>query len=52
MAGFADYADYDALGLAELVRRKEVTPLELTQAGLNAIAALNPKLTALVMVLE
>ena len=52
MAGFADYADYDALGLAELVRRKEVTPLELTQAGLDAIAVLNPKLNALVMVLE
>ena len=52
MAGFADYADYDALGLAELVRRQEVTPLELTQAGLDAIAALNPKLNALVMVLE
>ena len=52
MAGFADYADYDALGLAELVRRQEVTPLELTQAGLDAIAALNPKLNALVMVLD
>ena len=52
MAGFADYADYDTLGLAELVRRQEVTPLELTRAGLDAIAALNPKLNALVMVLE
>ena len=26
MSGFADYEHYDALGLAELVRRKQITP--------------------------
>ena len=30
-----DYADYDALGLAELVRKKAVTPSELLQAALD-----------------
>jgi hypothetical protein len=29
MAGFAEYEAYDGLGLADLVRRHEVTPEEL-----------------------
>ena len=29
MAGFAEYEAYDGLGLAELVRRREITPEEL-----------------------
>jgi len=38
----------DALGLAELVRRKEVTPLELLEATLARADALNPRLNAIV----
>ena len=38
--------DHDGLGLADLVRRKEVTPLELVEATLERIAALNPPLNA------
>jgi amidase len=52
MAAFDDYGDYDALGLAGLVRRKEVSPGELVDTALAAIAALNPALNAVVMVLE
>ena len=29
MSGFTEYEDFDALGLADLVRRNEVTPDEL-----------------------
>lgn len=29
MNGLADYESYDALGLAELVRKKEISPLDL-----------------------
>ncbi|MFY2564297.1 amidase [Corallococcus terminator] len=47
-----DYTRYDAMGLAELVRRKEVTPAELTQAALDAIARVNPKLNAVIDVRE
>ncbi|NTX03781.1 amidase [Myxococcus sp. CA040A] len=47
-----DYTRYDAMGLAELVRRKEVTPTELTQAALAAIARVNPKLNAVIDVRE
>jgi len=43
-----DYADYDALGLAQLVERREVSPRELAQTALNAIEAVNPKLHAVI----
>lgn len=48
MAGFAEYEDYDALGLAELVREKRVTPQELCQAALERIDRVNPILNAVV----
>lgn len=43
-----EYASYDALGLADLVRRKEVTPAELRDLGMRAIELLNPTLNAIV----
>lgn len=44
----AEYARYDALGLAELVARKEVTPTELALTAAQAIEKANPILNALV----
>lgn len=44
----AEYASYDALGLAELVAKKEVTAQELATTALAAIEALNPQLNAVV----
>ena len=32
-----DYANYDGLGLAELVRKREVTPAELLDAAIERI---------------
>jgi len=52
MPGFDDYSNYDAIGLAELVRRKEVSPLDLVESALLAIETLNPKLNAVIAVLE
>jgi amidase/6-aminohexanoate-cyclic-dimer hydrolase len=43
MSAFREYANYDGLGLAELVRRKQVTAAEILDAALARIAALNPK---------
>ena len=43
------YAESDALRLAELVRRKEVTPAELTEVAIGVIEALDPKLNAVVI---
>jgi amidase len=43
-----EYARYDALGLAELVANKRVSPKELAQTAASAIEAANPTLNAVV----
>jgi len=49
MAGFSHFEDYDALGLAGLVARREVTPAELLEAAFVRVDALNPKLNAVAL---
>ena len=44
---FSEYDEFDALGLADLVRRREVTPLELVDTAIARIERLNPKLNAI-----
>ncbi|MGV7119453.1 amidase [Sphingopyxis sp. 550A] len=46
--GFADYDRFDALGLAELVAKGEVTALELVDTAIARIEALNPRLNAVI----
>lgn len=46
MINLSEYIKYDGLGLAELVRRGEVTPKELKDAALEGIAKVNPKVNA------
>jgi amidase len=48
MASFAEYAEYDGMGLAELVRKRAVHPRELVEAAIERIEAGNPKLNAIV----
>ena len=48
MSGFAEYTEYDALGLAALVRSKKVSPDEVLEAAIERIEALNPTLNAVV----
>jgi amidase len=43
-----EYARYDGLGLAELVRTREVTPRELGELALAGIAKVNPRLNAVI----
>jgi amidase len=43
-----DYSDYDGLGLAELVAKKQVTPAELAEAAIARIEKHNPTLNAVV----
>jgi amidase len=43
-----DYANYDGLGLAELVRNKEVSPAELVEAAIARIERHNGTLNAVV----
>jgi amidase len=48
MSGFSEYEKYDGLGLADLVRKREVKPLELVEEAIGRIERLNPRLNAVV----
>lgn len=48
MSGFAEYGDYDALGLAKLVRDGEVSARELVDETIERIERYNPRLNAVV----
>jgi amidase len=52
MASFRDYADFDGLGLAELVRRREVTPGELRQAAMETLERVDPAINAIAFTME
>jgi amidase len=43
-----EYASHDALGLAALIARREVTPREVAATAMRAIEALNPAVNAVV----
>jgi len=44
-----DFDQYDALGLADLVRRQEVQPIELVDAVIDRIEKVNPRLNCIVI---
>ncbi len=46
--GFAEYSDYDGLGLAELVNKGEVAAAELVEEAIERIERHNPTLNAVV----
>jgi amidase len=48
MDAFADYDRYDAVGLAGLVARREIRPLELIEAAVKRIKEANPVINAVV----
>src|SRR5450631_353190 len=43
-----EYVAFDAMGLAALVHRGDITPQELTEAAIERIEALNARLNAVV----
>ncbi|MBW2144221.1 MAG: amidase [Deltaproteobacteria bacterium] len=49
MNGFKEYDQHDGLGLAELVKRKEVSPKEMLEEAISRIEKLNPKLNAVIL---
>ena len=49
---YDDYARYDGLGLAELVRRREVSPTELLQVAIARMDATHPDINAVVCRLD
>ncbi len=51
MISLSDYSSHDGLGLASLVARKEVTPKELLETAIAAVAKVNPKINAVLQTL-
>jgi amidase len=49
---FAEYGRYDALGLAELVRTGQLAPAELLEEALARTAQVNPKINAVIHLME
>ncbi len=45
---FEEFSNYDGIGLADLVRKKEVTPLELVDAAIDRVERHDNKLNAVV----
>jgi amidase len=48
----SEYASFDGLGLAELIRKKEVTVNELTQLAFQAFENINPRINAVIEFFE
>ena len=48
--GFNEYEKFDAIGLAGLINKKEVSPLEVMESCIDRINKLNPKLNAVIAV--
>lgn len=48
MGKIHEYDRYDGLGLAELVRKKDVTPAELCEEAIERIERINPSLNAVI----
>ena len=48
MGGFKEYNQYDGLGLAELVRKKEISAAELCEEAIARIESVNPTLNAVI----
>lgn len=49
MAALPEYERYDALGLAELVRKKQVTALELVETAIDRIEKYDPRINAVIL---
>lgn len=49
MADFKEYENYDALGLAELVKKKKVKPIELLESAIDRVEKKNPELNSVIL---
>jgi amidase len=47
LSGFSQYRNYDGLGIAQLIRGREVTAREVLEAAIGAAEAVNPHVNAL-----
>lgn len=52
MSGFSEYSQYDAVGLAELIRKGDVTADEVLEVALTRMRQVQPELNAVVHEME
>jgi amidase len=52
MASFKEYENYDAVGLADLVKSSDVKPVELLEAALERYSSRNPRYNAVNRLME
>ena len=45
---FKEYSQYDAYGLAELIKKKEISTLDAVESAINKIEELNPEINAVI----
>ena len=43
---FSEYSNYDGVGLAELIRKKDISAIDALDSAIDLIEKLNPKLNA------
>ena len=48
----SEYAQYDGLGLAEIIRDREITPTEVAELFIKAVAKMNPQINSVIEVYD
>ncbi len=48
MGGFKEYGQFDGIGLAQLVKKKEISPSEICEEAITRIEHVNPTLNAVI----
>lgn len=48
----AEYARYDGMGLAEIIRNREITPVEAAELFIKAVEKVNPQINSVIEVYE
>ena len=51
MGGFAEYEQYDGVGLATLIRSGEIKAVDVCEEAIRRAEALNPKINAIITTL-
>ncbi len=48
----AEYAQYDGLGLADVIRNQDITPTEVAELFIEAVAKMNPQINSVIEVYD
>lgn len=49
MSSFSEYDQFDGLGLVDLVRRNEISPVEICEEAIRRAEAVNPQINAIIL---